>query len=291
MCKINVNATFQKVGFFNLYDGRPKQGPICVLLSRYYRHYPFSPAHHCGGHCHVLPSSLTHPAFFFRLDGRNRFAFVRCRLTRSHCRQSKSSLFLLHISMTISTLNVFIDISFPPLFKALLHLSCQRIDHCHTLITPLSWSARTSFGGDPIPHSKWRKEATYAHAMVHRMEGREEGEFGTGFNNSSYWWGVLGKHSLFSTVLELARSLAKERKECVVIQRCLGEMGLTWQPRVFLDVCESAVKAKESEVLQWCAAVQREEILCLAEWVLAETGKWLGHCFIFEKIRRQEDIL
>merc|ERR1712244_28328 len=70
------------------------------------------------------------------------------------------------------------------------------IDECHNLVTPLSWPSSTSFGGKPISGSSASQNACYAHALTHRREGEYVGEFGTGWNNSNYWFGQTGTHNV-----------------------------------------------------------------------------------------------
>jgi hypothetical protein len=50
----------------------------------------------------------------------------------------------------------------------LLYLACGGLDEAHALVTPHSWPSSTSFAGAPIRNSPVAKQATYAHAMVHR---------------------------------------------------------------------------------------------------------------------------
>jgi hypothetical protein len=76
----------------------------------------------------------------------------------------------------------------------LLQLACGGLDECHALITPLSWDSPTLFGGEPVPGSPARADATLLHHLVHLREGPLPGEFGTGWNNSAYWASVLGAH-------------------------------------------------------------------------------------------------
>jgi hypothetical protein len=82
----------------------------------------------------------------------------------------------------------------------LLQLACGGLDECHAHVTPLSWDSPTLFGGEPVPDSPARVDATYAHHLVHLREGPLPGEFGTGWNNSAYWASVLGSHPIFSQV-------------------------------------------------------------------------------------------
>ncbi len=83
-----------------------------------------------------------------------------------------------------------------------LQLACGGLDECHALVTPLSWDSPTLFGGEPVPESPARADATLLHHLVHLREGPLPGEFGTGWNNSAYWASVLGaRHPIFDQVL------------------------------------------------------------------------------------------
>lgn len=76
---------------------------------------------------------------------------------------------------------------------ALLLLGGGGADECHALVTPLSWPDGTTFGGPPVDDSPAAAEATHAHALVHRQEAFHVGEFGTGWRNSAFWYGMAGE--------------------------------------------------------------------------------------------------
>jgi hypothetical protein len=61
-------------------------------------------------------------------------------------------------------------------------------DECHDLVLPLSWQGETDMGyGTPRP-SEAAFEASYAHALVHRREGPNMGEFNMiGWANAHFW--------------------------------------------------------------------------------------------------------
>jgi len=126
-------------------------------------------------------------------------------------------------------------------FIVLLNLGCGEVDVCHDLVTPLSWPSPTPFSGPPIPNSPAAANATYAHALVHRMEGSNQGENGCGFDNSCYW---------FSRVPSSHLVLTKLHK-----QYPQGTFGSDLN-----DLCEQALKAGNKVQIEQC------EQLAFAEW-------------------------
>ena len=141
-------------------------------------------------------------------------------------------------------------------FKGLLYLGIGGLDECHNLVTPYSWSSFTSFGGKPVYNSKASQNASYAHALVHRSEGQYIGEFGTGWNNSSFWFGSTGKHSLFPNVSKHAYNTAindkgfKNDKNIVKFTKSLKNN--KWNPDGFLDLCELSVDKNDKILMKYC---------------------------------------
>lgn len=86
---------------------------------------------------------------------------------------------------------------------ALVLLGAGAADEAHNLATPLSWHYGTPFGGPPVENSPAAAEATYAHALIHRLEAHHVGEFGTGFHNSAFWFAHLSDLSDSSELSEL----------------------------------------------------------------------------------------
>ncbi len=54
------------------------------------------------------------------------------------------------------------------------------LDLSHNMVTPLCWASPTAYGGPPLTgvSAPTRASAAYVHAMVHRFEGCQDGEFG-----------------------------------------------------------------------------------------------------------------
>jgi len=143
---------------------------------------------------------------------------------------------------------------------ATLCLMVGGVDEAHNLVTPHSWPAPTTFGGPPKHNSTMSKEAAYCHVIVHRMEGTNYGEFGTGYNNSSYWIGNAfgsGKHAIFPELRKAAEELSSS---CSDARSTLRAMGPDWKPVTFNRLCEEALDSEDKELLDYCAAVQAKEL-------------------------------
>lgn len=114
---------------------------------------------------------------------------------------------------------------------ALLLLGGGGADECHDLVTPLSWPDHTPFAGAPVPNSPAEEQATHAHALVHRKEAWHIGEFGTGWQNSGFWFGsVTGSsaHERFAKMKALALQVAAGNAEK---QRWAEEyLASSWSP-------------------------------------------------------------
>lgn len=96
---------------------------------------------------------------------------------------------------------------------ALLFLGHGLTDEAHDLVTPLSWPEDTHFGYGPSIYSyvtpASQAYATYVHALVHRREGFNVGEFGmTGEYSSSSW---LSRHDIMTVLLMLTISFFNYR--------------------------------------------------------------------------------
>jgi len=74
---------------------------------------------------------------------------------------------------------------------ALILLGNGFMDEAHDLITPLSWSEDTYFGGPTMIHEAEDSVvmiASYSHSLLHRREGYAQGEFGMiGYQNANFW--------------------------------------------------------------------------------------------------------
>jgi len=150
---------------------------------------------------------------------------------------------------------------------AILCLMMGGVDEAHNLVTPHSWSAPTPFGGPPKPRSTARTEATYCHMLIHRMEGTNIGEFGTGFNNSGFWMGnafASGGHAIFPALRAAAEEVVGD---CADAKRMLRVMGPNWDPRAFNRLCQDALEFEDPEALAFCEAVHGRELRLLFDHV------------------------
>lgn len=156
---------------------------------------------------------------------------------------------------------------------AALCLILGGVDEAHNLVTPHSWASPTTFGGAPKYDSPLRQEAAYCHAIVHRMEGGNPGEFGTGFNNSGYWissaFGTSGAHAIFPQLREAAEGLAQSVSSREA-QAVLRAMGPRWDPRAFNRLCEEALECQDGDLLAFCGAVQAKELELLFNHIVAK---------------------
>jgi len=146
---------------------------------------------------------------------------------------------------------------------AVLCLILGGVDEAHNLVTPHSWPAPTSFGGSPKRSSKVRQEAAYCHVIVHRMEGENIGEFGTGFNNSNYWIGNAfgnGSHEIFPQLKERAAGVFTG---CTEAESALRSMGRDWDPRAFNNLCAKALRSGNQALLDSCSVMQAQELRLL----------------------------
>jgi len=152
---------------------------------------------------------------------------------------------------------------------AVLCLMLGGVDEAHNLVTPHSWASPTPFGGPPKFGSPVKQEAAYAHAVVHRMEGFNPGEFGDGWNNSGYWLSnafPTGSHAIFPKLLEEARGFAVGTDHgSREAQAALRGMGTQWSPHRFNQLCSDALECEDEELLSFCRAVQGRELALLFE--------------------------
>jgi len=141
------------------------------------------------------------------------------------------------------------------------------VDEAHNLVTPHCWTSPTTFAGPPKAGSQVQREAAYCQVIVHRMEGSNNGEFGTGFHNSGYWiakaFGSTG-HPLFPELRAAAGALAEGKPDA---QSTMRTMGPLWKPALFNKLCEEALLTEEPDLLTFCSAVQAKELQLLFDYV------------------------
>lgn len=125
---------------------------------------------------------------------------------------------------------------------ALLLLGGGGADECHALVTPLSWPEGTTFGGPPVDGSEAAAEATWAHALVHRQEAFHVGEFGTGWHNSAFWYGMTAMSPERAARM---RALAVERASGDSAREAWVHANLpppsTWAPKALNGLLNDAI--------------------------------------------------
>jgi len=144
-------------------------------------------------------------------------------------------------------------------------------DEAHNLVTPLSWPHATAFGGGARPDGPAAHEATYAHALIHRMEAHHPGEFGTGFHNSDFWFSALGDHVVFPKVRDVAIRLSRDppAATCKLVQRFAMESLMDrWAPKAFNGLLAQAASTPDDALRGYCEQVATAELRLLLEHCL-----------------------
>lgn len=158
---------------------------------------------------------------------------------------------------------------------AVLCLMMGGMDEAHNLVTPHSQASPTIFGGPAKHGSTMKREASYCHIIVHRNEGSNPGEMGSGFKNSKYWISSTfpaGEiHPIWPALKQAAEELAEASSGFAhrEARGALKSMG-TWNPLKFNSLCEQAVECEDEEMLAWCSAVQSRELSLLFEHIVGK---------------------
>jgi hypothetical protein len=85
-------------------------------------------------------------------------------------------------------------------------------------------------------------------------EGQNPGEFGSGWNNSGYWAGMVGEHEVFRDVHAVATLLSKGSERMERMMQADHPNG-QWNPKRFLGLCMMAVAESDDELLAFCGQV------------------------------------
>ena len=150
------------------------------------------------------------------------------------------------------------------------------IDECHDLVTPLSWDDGTVFGGPAVPGSPAAREATWAHAIIHRAEGPHPGEFGTGWHNSAFWFGQVIAPDLYEvTRAAVVHAAATSSVDpAAALNWCASSLENGWAPRVLNGLCHDVMAGEASAVKlrSFAEAAATVELLTLIDHCLKRSG-------------------
>ncbi|GIL62505.1 hypothetical protein Vafri_16718 [Volvox africanus] len=151
---------------------------------------------------------------------------------------------------------------FARVVTGLLYVACGGLDQAHNLITPLCWGAPTPYAGKPITGSPAAQDASYVHALIHRSEGLNDGEFGSGFSNANYWYAATGPHPVQARVLEaMRRHAAGDRR----LEGLAANHGDVLSPAKWVATCSEAARSRDAVLTAWCEAAMAEEFKALLE--------------------------
>lgn len=107
-------------------------------------------------------------------------------------------------------------------------------------------------GSHDLTNDDESPEGCYLHAIIHRIEPNPA--------NSSYWLRQLGRHPLFSAVLNRAKEVLQNRPVSG------WQLKSDWDPYLFNKWCEEARQAPGSEKEKTVLALQKAEWELLFDW-------------------------
>jgi hypothetical protein len=134
--------------------------------------------------------------------------------------------------------------------KAGLLLMYDQLDESHALSQSIEGQGR-------------RRAGDYWHAILHRRE--------PDYGNARYWFRHVARHPLFDELSGIADSILHPASDPDA-RPWAARLGtpLSWNPSVFVDLCESAARREDSPLGIAARQIQWYEMLLLLRWTFAD---------------------
>ena len=154
----------------------------------------------------------------------------------------------------------------------LVYMMVGGVDEAHDLVLPYSLPEDSEWGGPAVLDSPALGNATYSHALVHRMEGKYVGELGmVGWDNARSWFSETPPHHvLFNKVSQAAENMEmkkvlEEADKCL-LDKIKGRKPWNWksltdlfsrsaQSKALTLLCDELHNLEISMILQHCNGV------------------------------------
>mmetsp|Transcript_24332 Transcript_24332/g.36426 ORF Transcript_24332/g.36426 Transcript_24332/m.36426 type:complete len:153 (-) Transcript_24332:116-574(-) len=137
--------------------------------------------------------------------------------------------------------------------------------------------------GPVISNSPAEAEASYAHSLVHRLEGPHVGEFGmVGWSNANFWSRAAssrdrGYELPLNDIRREVHTLAKLHGEDALawFDDHMGSTctdGAIWEPRALHQLCAEVVAGRNAHLKQFAQSAAEKEVQVLATHCLERAG-------------------